>query len=84
LQRFRNFSLPPAGGKSVRVCDTLTGMKGVLKWVFGILGALVLAAAPYLLHVSMSLFWLAVLIVCAWAFWLMLEYLRWAKSLGRK
>jgi hypothetical protein len=59
-------------------------MNTALKWVFGILGTLLLAASPYLWNVSTLLFALAVILVCIWAFWLMMEYLRWARTLGRK
>jgi hypothetical protein len=59
-------------------------MNSAMKWAFGLLGAVAVAAAPFVLHVSVILFVLCVLIVCVWAFWLMLEYLRWAKTLRRK
>jgi hypothetical protein len=60
------------------------GMNNVLKVVLGILGLILLAITPYFWFVNPTLLWIACPLLCVWAFWLMMEYLRWARSLSNK
>jgi hypothetical protein len=59
-------------------------MKNGLRWIAGVLGLLLFGVSPYLWFVNPNLLWITCPLVCIWAFWLMLEYLRWAKTLGKK
>jgi sterol desaturase/sphingolipid hydroxylase (fatty acid hydroxylase superfamily) len=59
-------------------------MNSAVKWVFGLLGTLLLMVTPYLWSASRLVFGIAIFLLCVWAFWLMMEYLRWAKTLGKK
>jgi hypothetical protein len=60
-------------------------MNSALRWSLGGLGLVLLAVAPYLwLYGRTGLLWLACPLIIAWAVWLMLEYLKWAKTLGKK
>ena len=47
-------------------------------------GAAVTAASPYLYWVSPALLWPAGVMVLAWVVWLVLEYLRWARTLRQR
>ena len=57
--------------------------KGV-KLVLGIMGLILLAITPYFWFGNRGLLWIAIPLLCVWAFWLMLEYLNWAKTLSGK
>jgi hypothetical protein len=59
-------------------------MNSAVKWAFGLLGTLLLMVTPSLWSESHLLFGIAIFLLCVWAFWLMMEYLRWAKTLGKK
>ena len=59
-------------------------MNPSLKWTLGLLGLILIAGTPYLWFVRAELLWIACPLIGIWAFWLMLEYLRWAKTLGKK
>jgi hypothetical protein len=50
----------------------------------GILGLMLVAGSPYLWFVKPELLWITCPLILIWAFWLMIEYLRWAKTLGKK
>ena len=47
-------------------------------------GLPVAAVTPFLWWWSVPLMWLAIVALAAWAVWLTLEYLRWARTLGRR
>jgi len=64
--------------------DYLPGMNSALRWFFGVLGIALVAVTPYLWFVNPALLWIACPLLAAWAFWLMLEYLRWAETLRKK
>jgi hypothetical protein len=59
-------------------------MNNGVKVALGLLGMLLVAITPYLWFVKPMLLWIACPLICIWAFWLMMEYLRWAKTLGKK
>jgi hypothetical protein len=60
-------------------------MNVALRWFLGILGLLLLAVTPYLwLYGWHGLAWIAIPLLAVWAVWLMTEYLKWAKTLGKK
>ena len=61
-----------------------TPMNPALKWILGVLGLMLMMASPYVWKLDPILLWLIIPLLCAWALWLMLEYLRWTKSLGKK
>jgi hypothetical protein len=61
-----------------------TEMNPALKWILGLLGLALLMASPYVWKANPILLWLIIPLLGAWAFWLMMEYLRWAKTLGKK
>ncbi len=52
--------------------------------MLGLLGLLLLMVSPLLWRVNPYLLWVICPLLAVWAFWLMLEYLRWAKTLGKK
>jgi hypothetical protein len=59
-------------------------MNKALRWVFGIMGLVLVGVTPHLWFINPDLLWIAIPLLCMWAFWLMLEYLSWAKTMGRK
>jgi hypothetical protein len=59
-------------------------MNNVLKVALGVLGLILLAFTPYFWFGHAKLLWIACPLLCAWAFWLVWEYLDWAKKLGKK
>jgi hypothetical protein len=59
-------------------------MNNALRWTLGGMGLLLVAVTPYLWFVNKSLLWIACPLLIAWAVWLMLEYLKWARGLGKK
>jgi hypothetical protein len=59
-------------------------MNPAMKWILGVLGLLLLMASPYVWKANPVVLWVIIPLLCVWAFWLMMEYLRWAKSLGKK
>jgi MFS superfamily sulfate permease-like transporter len=67
-----------------RPSGIFTEMNPALKWILGLLGLALLMASPYVWKASPILLWLIIPLLGAWAFWLMMEYLRWAKTLGKK
>ncbi len=70
-------------GDTAEVLGHNTLMPDALKWVIGLLGAILLAVTPYFWWINPTLLWVAIPLLCAWSAWLMLEYLRWARSLGK-
>jgi hypothetical protein len=54
-----------------------------LKWVLGLAGLPLIAVTPFLWWWAPLLLWLACPLVLAWALWLVVEYLRWADTLGK-
>lgn len=60
-------------------------MYNSIRWFLGVLGLVLVGITPYLwLYKHTELLLLSIPLILIWAFWLMLEYLRWAKSLGKK
>ncbi len=62
----------------------LTRMNTATRWTLGLLGLLVLLVSPWAWQANPAWLFIIVPALAVWAFWLMLEYLRWAKSLGKK
>jgi hypothetical protein len=58
-------------------------MPTALKWVLGILGALLIAVTPYFWWINPGLLWVCIPLIGIWSAWLMMEYLRWARTLGK-
>ena len=54
------------------------------RWVLGLVGLLVLVASPWLWWVDPNLLWVAGAVVAAWAVWLVVRYLDWARSLRQR
>ncbi len=71
-------TMEPAPGKMIMQ------MTFALRWVIAVMGLALLGASPYLWQIDLNFLWLIVPILGAWAFWLVVEYLRWAETLGRK
>jgi hypothetical protein len=60
-------------------------MNNALRWAVATAGLLLVLAAPYLwLYGHASLLWIVCPLIVAWAVWLMTEYLKWARTLGKK
>ena len=59
-------------------------MANGLRWAVGVAGLPLIAVTPYLWWWAPHLLWVAVAAVVAWAVWLTLEYLRWARTLGKR
>jgi hypothetical protein len=59
-------------------------MVNAVKWAIGAAGLLLFGATPYLWFYKPALLFVACPLVLVWAVWLMLEYLQWAKTLGKK
>jgi hypothetical protein len=55
-----------------------------LKITLGIAGALLIAVTPYFWFSNADLLWIAIPLICVWSAWLMFEYLRWARALGKR
>ena len=59
-------------------------MTPALRWMFGVLGLLVLAISPWLWWVAPGLLWVAVPGVGAWGIWLVSLYLTWGRTLRQR
>jgi hypothetical protein len=59
-------------------------MGNAVKWTLGAMGLLLAGVTPYLWFYKPALLLVACPLVLIWAIWLMIEYLQWAKTLGKK
>jgi hypothetical protein len=55
-----------------------------LKWVLAIAGLPLIGVTPFLWSWVPGLLWLACPLILVWAFWLVIEYLTWARTLGKR
>jgi hypothetical protein len=59
-------------------------MPNAVKLVLGLAGLLLAGSTSFMFLYKPALLIIAVPLVLVWAVWLMVEYLRWAKTLGKK
>ncbi len=56
----------------------------MVRWICGLAGAVLIAVTPYLwLDGRQNLLWITIPLILIWCVWLVLEYLRWARKLGK-
>lgn len=58
-------------------------MPNAVKWIVGAAGLLLAGSTSFMFIYKPVLLIIAVPLVIVWAVWLMFEYLRWAKTLGK-
>jgi hypothetical protein len=58
-------------------------MPNTVKWILGAAGLLLGGSTSFMFIYKPALLIIAVPLVIVWAVWLMFEYLRWAKTLGK-
>ena len=55
-----------------------------LKWVLAAAGLALIGFAPFLWWWAPGLLWLACPLIVAWSLWVVVEYLTWARTWGKR